>query len=67
MTYRPAGIPAEHIFVLDLVPVRLHPTEELIESYDRILFRFRSISLPNEILYLLAEIAIRFEDGNTVT
>ena len=57
----PSGIPAEHVLILNLVSVGFNPTEELIQAYYGILFRFSLMALPDKIPHFLTEITVRFE------
>ena len=64
---RLAGITAQHVLILYLVSVSLNPPEEFVQTDDRVFFRFRSISLPYEVLDLLAEIAVWFKNRDSVS
>ena len=62
-----AGIPAEHVFVLDLVAVRVHPFEELVDAHDRAFVRHAAAARgPERILLTLGQLAVRDEHGNVV-
>ena len=65
--YSPARITAEHIFILNLISVRLHPFEELVQTNDRIFFSLGRSSFPDNILDFLTEIAVRFEYRDAVS
>ena len=63
----PAGIPAEHVFVLDLVAVLVHPFEELVDAHDGALVHHATaLGGPEGPLLLLRELAVRDEDRDIV-
>ena len=53
-----AGISVQHILVLNLIPVGLNPTEELIKAYDGLFLRISRTTFPNQFLDFLAQVTI---------
>ena len=66
MTDRPPGKTAQQIFVLDFIPVRLHPLEKFIDTDDRILLGRSLVPVPYQCLFFLGEVAVRFENSQTI-
>ena len=62
LTNCPSRITAEHIFILYLITVGLHPPEEFIQSNYRIFFRLCRTTLPDLVFHFLAQVAVRLED-----
>ena len=62
----PAGIAAEHIFILNFIAVGFHPLEEFVESDYGFLLSGRRHSLPDYIFDLSAEVAVRLKDRNSI-
>ena len=62
-----AGIPAEHVFVLDLVAVRIDPLEEFIDADDGAFVR-RALAAggPEGVFLLFRQLAVRDEHGDVV-
>ena len=67
VTRSPAREAAEHVLVLNLVAVGLNPLEELVDADDRIVVTLNTMSVPDDVLYLLREIAVWLEDRDAVT
>ena len=61
-----AGITAEHIFVLNLIPVGFNPPEELIEADDWLFLGLSRISFPYQILDALTQVAVRLKYRNAI-
>ena len=57
---------AEHVFELDLVALALHPGEELVDAEDRRVVALDVFAVPDQVLGLVGEVAIRLEDGDVV-
>ena len=63
----PAGVAAEHVFVLDLVAVLIDPLEELVDAHDGALVHHAVAPGGPEGLFLrFRELAVRGEDGDVV-
>ena len=63
----PAGVAAEHVFVLDLVAVLIDPLEELVDAHDGALVHHAIAPGGPEGLFLrFRELAVRGEDGDVV-
>ena len=66
VAYCPSGEAAEHIFILNLVAVSLHPFEKLIDAHYRMLVPLNAVSLPDSIFLFFCQIAPRLEYSNMV-
>ena len=67
VTCGPAGEPAEHVLVLDLVPVGLNPLEELVDSDEGTVIPLNTVCVPDDVLDLLRQIAVRLKNRNPIT
>ena len=57
---------AEHVFILNLVALGLHPGEEIIDAYEGVRLSFDIFRIPDQVLRLAGKIAVGFKDGNAV-
>ena len=57
---------AEHVLVLYLVALGLHPVEEFLDSHYGILVAFDGMSVPDGFLHLFGKVAPGFEDRDAV-
>ena len=62
----PAGEPAQHIFVLDFVSVRLHPLEKLGNPDQGVIIPGHAVGVPDGIALLLRKVAVRFERADAI-
>ena len=67
MTGGPSRESAQHVLVLDLVPVGLNPLEELVDSDEGTVIPLNTVCVPDDVLDLLRQIAVRLKNRNPVT
>ena len=69
MAFRTGSTAAEtvlHELVLDLVPLCVHPLEELVDSDNAIFIPFYAVAVPDNIFFFFREIAIGLERADAV-
>src|SRR5574344_1666316 len=61
MTHRSPGKAAQQIFILNLIFIRVHPLEKLVDTYNGILLSISLVSIPNQVFNFLRQITIRLK------